>query len=97
MPQTVYRLPAVKSESVYPDATTDLCIAQALWTEQVSLGPRIAGKTDDEIRELVVKVELPAKRRGVVLLFEFEQEVLTPYPDKETSKTQNSKRRQMFS
>ena len=73
MPQTIFRLPAVKSESGYSRSTIYLRIAQGLWTKQVSLGPRcvgwpahevaalnaarIAGKTDEEIRALVVKLE----------------------------------------
>ncbi|MBM3364046.1 MAG: AlpA family phage regulatory protein [Betaproteobacteria bacterium] len=73
MPQTIYRLPAVKTESGYSRSTIYLRISQGLWTKQVSLGPRcvgwpahevaalnaarIAGKTDDEIRALVLKLE----------------------------------------
>ena len=77
MSQTICRLPAVKFESGYSRSTIYLRIAQGLWTKQVSLGPRcvgwpahevaalnatrIAGKTDDEIRELVVKLEAARK------------------------------------
>ena len=77
MSQTIYRLPAVKFESGYSRATIYLRIAQGLWTKQVSLGPRcvgwpahevaalnatrIAGKTDNEIRELVLKLEAARK------------------------------------
>lgn len=73
MSLTILRLPAVKSESGYSRSTIYLRIAQDLWTKQVSLGPRcigwpahevaalnairIAGKTDEEIRELVGKLE----------------------------------------
>ena len=73
MLQTIYRLPAVKFESGYSRSTIYLRIAQGLWTKQVSLGPRcvgwprdevsalnaarIAGKSDEEIRTLVVKLE----------------------------------------
>ena len=73
MSQTIYRLPAVKTESGYSRSTIYLRIAQGLWTKQVSLGPRcvgwpahevaalnsarIAGKTDEEIRALVVRLE----------------------------------------
>lgn len=73
MLQTILRLPAAKSESGYSRSTIYLRIAQGLWTKQVRLGPRcigwpahevaalnaarIAGKTDNEIRELVVKLE----------------------------------------
>jgi len=69
----IYRLPAVKSASGYSRSTVYLRITQGLWTKQVSLGPRcvgwpehevaalnaarIAGKSDDEIRALVVKLE----------------------------------------
>ena len=72
-PSTILRLPAVKSESGYSRSTIYLRIAQGLWTKQVNLGPRcvgwpahevaalnatrIAGKTDEEIRELVLKLE----------------------------------------
>ena len=74
---TIYRLPAVKAESGYSRSTIYLRIAQGLWTRQVSLGPRcvgwprheiealnaarIAGKSDDEIRALVVKLEADRK------------------------------------
>lgn len=77
MLQTIYRLPAVKSESGYSRSTIYLRIAQGLWTKQVSLGPRcvgwpahevaalnaarIAGKNDKEIRELVAKLEAARK------------------------------------
>lgn len=77
MLQTIFRLPAVKSESGYSRSTIYLRIAQGLWTKQVSLGARavgwpssevaalnaarIAGKTDDEIRALVLKLEAARK------------------------------------
>ncbi|MDZ4803003.1 MAG: AlpA family phage regulatory protein [Bryobacteraceae bacterium] len=77
MPQTIFRLPAVKTESGYSRSTIYLRISQGLWTKQVSLGPRcvgwpahevaalnaarIAGKTDEEIRALVVKLESARK------------------------------------
>jgi prophage regulatory protein len=80
MPQAIYRLPAVKAQSGYSRSTIYLRIAQGLWSKQVRLGPRcvgwpsnevaelnaarIAGKTDAEIRELVVKLE--AARKAVV-------------------------------
>ena len=73
MLQTIFRLPAVKSQSGYSRSTIYLRISQGLWTKQVSLGPRcvgwpssevaalnaarIAGKSDDAIRELVAKLE----------------------------------------
>ena len=75
--QTIYRLPAVKTESGYSRSTIYLRIAQGLWTKQVSLGARavgwpssevsalnaarIAGKTDEEIRALVAKLEAARK------------------------------------
>jgi prophage regulatory protein len=77
MVQTILRLPAVKSESGYSRSTIYLRIAQGLWPKPVSLGARsvgwpagevasinaarIAGKTDDEIRALVVKLEAARK------------------------------------
>lgn len=77
MPQTIFRLPAVKTETGYSRSTIYLRISQGLWTKQVSLGPRcvgwpahevtalnaarIAGKTDDEIRALVLKLEAARK------------------------------------
>ena len=77
MLQTIHRLPAVKSESGYSRSTIYLRIAQGLWTKQVSLGPRcvgwplqevsalnaarIAGKSDAEIRDLVIKLEADRK------------------------------------
>ncbi len=75
---TIFRLPAVKTESGYSRSTVYLRISQGLWTKQVSLGPRcvgwpahevaalnaarIAGKTDDEIRELVTRLEAARKQ-----------------------------------
>ena len=77
MSQTIFRLPAVKSESGYSRSTIYLRISQGLWTKQVSLGPRcvgwpayevaalnaarIAGKSDEEIRALVAKLEAARK------------------------------------
>lgn len=77
MQTTLLRLPAVKSESGYSRSTIYLRIAQGLWTKPVSLGARavgwpaqeitalntarIAGKSDDEIRALVVKLEAGRK------------------------------------
>lgn len=78
MLQKILRLPAVKSESGHSRSTIYLRIAQGLWTKPVSLGgrsvgwpasevssllaARIAGKTDDEIRALVVKLEVARKK-----------------------------------
>ena len=77
MLQSILRLPAVKSESGYSRSTVYLRIAQGLWPKPVSLGARavgwpaseiaainaarIAGKSDDEIRNLVVKLEAARK------------------------------------
>lgn len=77
MLQTIFRLPAVKSESGYSRSTIYLRISQGLWTKQISLGPRcigwpanevtalnaarISGKTDAEIRDLVIKLESARK------------------------------------
>jgi prophage regulatory protein len=77
MSQTIYRLPAVKSESGLSRSTIYLRIAQGLWTKPVSLGARavgwpsgevaainsarIAGKTDEEVRALVMKLEAARK------------------------------------
>lgn len=77
MLQTIFRLPAVKSESGYSRSTIYLRISQGLWTKQISLGPRcigwpanevtalnaarISGKTDAEIRDLVVRLESARK------------------------------------
>jgi len=77
MINTILRLPAVKSESGLSRSTIYLRIAQGLWTKPVSLGARavgwpsnevaalnaarIAGKTDDEIRTLVAKLEAARK------------------------------------
>lgn len=73
MPQTILRLPSVKAASGYSRSTVYLRIAQGLWPKQVSLGARavgwpaaevdalnaarIAGKTDAEIRALVLRLE----------------------------------------
>ena len=77
MTQTIYRLPAVKSESGLSRSTIYLRISQGLWTKPISLGARavgwpssevaainaarIAGKADKEIRALVVKLEAARK------------------------------------
>lgn len=77
MNRTILRLPAVKSESGLSRSTIYLRISQNLWTKPVSLGARavgwpsdevaainaarIAGKTDDEIRALVEKLEAARK------------------------------------
>ena len=77
MSQRIIRLPVVKSECGYSHSTIYLRIAQRLWTRPVSLGARsvgwpaaevaalnaarIAGKSDNEIRALVVKLETARK------------------------------------
>jgi prophage regulatory protein len=73
MSKTLLRLPTVKAESGYSRSTIYLRISQGLWTRPVSLGARavawpadevaalnaarIAGKTDEQIRALVLKLE----------------------------------------
>ena len=77
MNRTILRLPAVKSESGLSRSTIYLRISQKLWTKPVSLGTRavgwpsdevaainaarIAGKTDEEIRALVARLEAARK------------------------------------
>ena len=77
MLKSIYRLPAVKAESGLSRSTLYLRISQGLWTKPVSLGgrtvgwpasevaalnaARIAGQADDEIRELVQKLEAGRK------------------------------------
>jgi len=77
MVTTILRLPNVKSETGLSRSTIYLRIEQGLWTKPVSLGARavgwpssdvaainaarIAGKTDDEIRTLVVRLEAARK------------------------------------
>ena len=74
---TILRLPTVLAESGYSRSTIYQRIRQALWPKPVSLGPRavgwparevaalnaarIAGKSDDEIRALVVQLEAARK------------------------------------
>jgi len=73
MPNTIFRLPTVRQESGLSRSTLYLRINQGLWTKPISLGgravgwpasdvstlnnARIAGKPDDEIRELVKRLE----------------------------------------
>ncbi|MGO9314493.1 MAG: helix-turn-helix transcriptional regulator [Desulfobaccales bacterium] len=77
MKRTILRIPAVKFESGLSRSTIYLRISQRLWTKPVSLGARavgwpadeveainaarIAGKTDEEIRDLVTKLEAGRK------------------------------------
>jgi prophage regulatory protein len=80
MLHTLLRLPAVKAQSGYSRSTIYLRMSQGLWTKPVSLGARavawpagdvealnaarIVGKTDEQIRALVLKLE--SARLGVV-------------------------------
>jgi prophage regulatory protein len=73
MTHTILRIPATKAQSGYSRSTIYLRISQGLWTKQISLGPRcigwpanevsalnaarISGKSDAEIRALVVELE----------------------------------------
>jgi prophage regulatory protein len=77
MLHTILRIPTVKIRSGYSRSTIYLRISQGLWTSPVSLGPRavgwpdyecdsltaarISGKTDAEIRDLVLKLESARK------------------------------------
>lgn len=77
MLQTIFRLPQVKSQSGYSRSTIYLRIAQGLWPKPIRLGARsvgwpadeiaalnsarIAGKSDEEIRALVKKLETARK------------------------------------
>lgn len=75
--RTIQRLPAVKFASGYSRSTIYLLIARRLWVRPVRIGARavgwpsdevealnaarIAGKSDDEIRALVVMLESARK------------------------------------
>lgn len=75
---TILRRKQIEAETGYSRSTLYLRIAQGLWTKQISLGARavgwpaaevdalnaarIAGKTDAEIRALVLRLE--AARTG---------------------------------
>lgn len=77
MTHTILRIPATKLQSGYSRSTIYLRISQGLWTKQISLGARavgwpanevaalnaarISGKTDAEIRDLVIKLESARK------------------------------------
>jgi prophage regulatory protein len=77
MKRTILRIKAVKNESGLSRSTIYLRIKEGLWTKPVLLGPRavgwpsyeveainaarIAGKSDEEIRKLVVKLEAARK------------------------------------
>jgi prophage regulatory protein len=74
---TILRLPKVKSESGLSRSTIYLRIAQGLWTKPVSLGARavgwpanevatlnaarISGRSNSEIRDLVLKLDAARK------------------------------------
>ena len=80
MVTTILRLPAVKADSGYSRSTIYLRIDQRLWTKPVKLGARsvgwpanevaalnaarIAGKSNEEIRALVEKLE--ASRQSAI-------------------------------
>lgn len=73
MASTILRLPAVQAATGLSRSLIYLRVSQGLWPKPVRLGPRaigwpedevaamnaarIAGKTDDEIRRLVAKLE----------------------------------------
>lgn len=77
MKRTILRITGVKTESGLSRSTIYLRVSQGLWTKPVSLGARavgwpsdevaalnaarIAGKTDDEIRDLVEKLQADRK------------------------------------
>jgi prophage regulatory protein len=77
MTHTILRLPAVKAETGNSRSTHYLRITQGLFTHPVQIGPRavgwpscevaalnaarIAGKSDEEIRDLVAKLEAARK------------------------------------
>lgn len=80
MLRVIHRLPAVQQKTGLSRSTIYLRVSEGLWTKPVSLGgraigwpddetdtliaARIAGKTDDEIRELVKA--LHAARQGAL-------------------------------
>lgn len=82
MTNPILRLPDVKISSGLPRSTLYHRISHGLWTKPVSLGARavgwpaseisalnaarIAGKTDDEIRDLVKQLESDRKFCGGV-------------------------------
>jgi len=77
MMHTILRIPAVKTQSGLSRSTIYLRIAEGLWTKPVNLGARavgwpsdevaainaarIAGKTDEEVRALVARLEMARK------------------------------------
>lgn len=83
MLHTILRIPAAKTQSGYSRSTIYLRISQGLWTKPVSLGPRavgwpaneieslnaarISGKSDTEIRELVLALHTKRKELMAML------------------------------
>jgi prophage regulatory protein len=77
MTHTILRLPTVKAESGLSRSTIYLRISQGLWTKPVSLGARavgwpanevatlnaarISGRSNSEIRDLVLKLDAARK------------------------------------
>lgn len=77
MKRSILRIPAVKSETGLSRSTIYQRIAEGLWTKPVKLGARavgwpsdeveainaarIAGKTNEEVRGLVAKLEAARK------------------------------------
>ncbi|MFC1680944.1 helix-turn-helix transcriptional regulator [Pseudomonadota bacterium] len=77
MVTSILRLPAVLTQTGLSRSTIYLRVSQGLWTKPVSLGARavgwpaseidainaarIAGKTDEEIRSLIAKLETGRK------------------------------------
>ena len=80
MTHTILRLPDIKTSTGLSRSTIYLRIAQGVFTKPVSLGgravgwpsnevvalnaARIAGKSDSEVRDLVVKLEAARKTVG---------------------------------
>lgn len=80
MVQQILRLPAVKMTSGLSRSSLYLRISEGLWPKPVSLGgrsvgwpeseisavnaARIAGKSNEEIRQLVVRLEAARKLQG---------------------------------
>ncbi len=83
MSYSILRLPAVSTQSGASRSTIYLRIQQGLWPKPVKLGPRavgwpasevaaintarIAGLTDNEIRTLVIKLEVARKTAAKAL------------------------------
>ncbi len=77
MAKTILRLPAVKTQTGYSRSTLYWRVSEGLFTKQIKLGARsigwpaddvailnnarISGKSDSEIRELVIKLEIARK------------------------------------